>query len=169
MSFRVEAKELFDKMGVGYVLGPYETFPWSAYDSEKGITCSAEVRMGGDSREADAEVQMLYDTPPEGKPPMELVCMMHCAPDSDNLWTVTNLRIHGEPFGEGIYNWQEKACNFLSAVGRALATGEVPDIEELIREEFHGGERFADQQGGGGKAPKINSKALLGMKKGTGF
>jgi hypothetical protein len=42
---RVDLKTLLDKLGVGYVMSPYETCPWSAYDGEKGITCSAEVRI----------------------------------------------------------------------------------------------------------------------------
>jgi hypothetical protein len=169
MSFRVELKTLLEKMGVGYQLGPYETCPWSAYDSGTGTTCSAEVRMGGDGNEIEAEIQMMYDLPPEGKASMEQICTIHCAPAGDNMWTVDQLRIRNEPFGDGVYNWQEKACNFMRAVAQALAMGEVPDIDALIQEEFHGGERFADQQGGGGKSPKINTKALLNMKKGTGF
>jgi hypothetical protein len=169
MSFRVELKDLLEKMGVGYPLGPYETCPWSAYDPASGATCSAEVRMGGDGDEVEAEIQMMYDTPPEGKLPMEQVCTLHCAPAGDNMWEVGQLRIRGEVYGEGIYNWQEKACNFIRAVAQALALGEVPDIDALIEEEFHGGERFADQQGGGGKSPKIKPAALLNIKKGTGF
>jgi hypothetical protein len=169
MTFRVELKELLDKMGVGYVLGPYETCPWSAYDSGKGVTCSAEVRMAGDGAEIDAEIQLMYDTPPAGKPPMEQVCVMSCRPDKENKWTVETLRINGEPFGADIYNWQEKSCNFVHAVARALMLGEVPDMEELIREEFRKGERFADQQGGGGKSPKIKPAALMDIKKGGSF
>ena len=38
-------KEYMEKMGVGYVLQPYETYPWSHYDPDEGITASADVAM----------------------------------------------------------------------------------------------------------------------------
>jgi len=42
---------------------PYETRPWVHYDDERGITCSAEVRMGADGTDFEVEVQFLYDDP----------------------------------------------------------------------------------------------------------
>ena len=163
--------ELMDKLGVGYALGPYETFPWSSYDPAQGLTCSAEVRMSPESNEVEAEAQFLYDTPPEGKNSMEQICHIRAIPgNADGLWSVVSLRLRGEPYGEGIYNWQMKCCDFFAMLTRALAANEMPDIDELIEDAFHGGERFYDQHGGGGgRAPKIRPSKLLGLKKGRGF
>lgn len=167
---QVSLKDLMDKMGVGRELGPYETQPWSCYDGDKGITCSAEVRMGPDGNEIEAEAQMMYDTPPEGKAPMEQVCHIHALPAKDGQWGVTALRIRGEPFGEGIYDWESKCCDFFSALVQNLIMDEIPDIDELIDDAFHNNESFHDQDGGGGgKSPKIRPSQLLDIKKGKGF
>ena len=130
-----------------------------------------EVRMSPESNEVEAEAQFLYDTPPEGKNSMEQICHIRAIPgNADGLWSVVSLRLRGEPYGEGIYNWQMKCCDFFAMLTRALAANEMPDIDELIEDAFHGGERFYDQHGGGGgRAPKIRPSKLLGLKKGRGF
>jgi hypothetical protein len=167
MSF--SKKDLMDKLGVGYELGPYETCPFSALDSEGGRTCSAEARMDPDGVELEAEIQMVYDSPPDGKPPMEQICLIKAKPIAGEEYIVT-LRIKGEPFGDKIYNWQEKSLNFFRAVVQELQAGTIPDIDELIDREFHNRERMGSQrQGGGGKAPKMKGGQLLGMKKGGSF
>jgi hypothetical protein len=58
---RVELQELLEKLGVNYVLSPYETMPWMHYDEIKGITCSAEVRMGPTAEDIEAEIQLFRD------------------------------------------------------------------------------------------------------------
>jgi len=167
---RVTVEELLNKMGVGYVLGPYQTAPWSAYDAENGKTCSAEVRMGSSSDEIEAEAQMMRDNPTETQPPMEQICYIRAAPLAGPQWGITTLRIKGEPFGKGIHNWEEKSCKFFSLLAQSLQMNEIPDIDDLIEEAFHGKERFHDQRGGGGgKSPKIRAGQVLGMKKGSGF
>lgn len=168
---RVTLKDLMDRLAVGYVLGPYETFPWSHYDPEKGQTCSAEVRMGPDSDEVEAEIQLMHDTPPPGKGTMEQVLHIRCAPGgADGMWEVLAMRLKGEPPTEDMYNWQEKSCNFFSAVVQALSAETLPDIDALIEDIFHNYERFHDQYGGGGgKSPKIRPNQLLDIKKGRGF
>ncbi|MBU0800220.1 MAG: hypothetical protein KKA05_04370 [Alphaproteobacteria bacterium] len=168
---RVTLKDLMDKLAVGYVLGPYETFPWSYYDGETGVTCSAEVRMGADSDEVEAEIQVMYDTPPAGKQAMEHICYIRSAPGGqDGMWEILTLRVKGEPLKEDVYNWQEKSCTFFTAVVRALLIETIPDIDELIEDIFHNYERFHDQYGGGGgKSPKIRPSQLMDLKKGRGF
>ncbi len=166
---RLSKKDLMDKLGVGYELGPYETCPWSCYDSESGNTCSAEVRMDPDGTELEAEVQLMYDTPPEGKLPMEQAFWIRSKPvASTGEWEISELKLNGAPPEDEIYNWQEKSCNFFSAVVQELQTDTMPDIEELMDVHFHNRERLGDQrQGGGGKSPKIQANQLL--KKGSGF
>lgn len=68
---RVELKKLLEKLGVNHVLSPYETQPWFHYDAGKGVTCSAEVRMGPGGDDIEAEIQFLYDEgrEPEKPPP----------------------------------------------------------------------------------------------------
>lgn len=169
---RVTLKELMDRLAVGYELGPYETYPWSFYDADKGATCSAEVRMGPDGDEAEAEIQLMHDTPPPGKAPVEHICYIRAVRSSvgDNMWEINTLRLNGEPLKEEIYDWQGKSCKFFAAVVQALLSEQVPDMDELIEEIFHNYERFHDQYGGGGgKSPKIKPSQLMDLKKGRGF
>lgn len=58
---RLPLEELMEKLGVDHVMSPYETRPWMHYDEEKGITCSAEVRMGPAYEDLETEVQFLHD------------------------------------------------------------------------------------------------------------
>jgi hypothetical protein len=166
---KISLDELMNKLEVGYVLGPYDAAPWSFYDTDQGCTCNAEVRMGSDGDEIEAEIQMMYDTPPEGKSPMEQICYIKCKKHSDESWAVTELLINGAPLEEDIYNWEEKSCNFFAAVVQHVKSETLPDIEDLIDEHFHSRERLNDQYGGGGsKSPKVKP-ADVGMKKGGGF
>lgn len=72
---RIEIEKLFEQLGVDRVLYPYETQPWFYYDDKQGITCSAEVRMGPDGEDIEAEVQLVRDDtdvdeePPPPPPP----------------------------------------------------------------------------------------------------
>lgn len=167
---RATVKELMDKLGVGFVPGAYETVPWSHYDGETGQSCSAEVRMGMDSDEVEGEIQMLYDTPPEGKGPMEQICFLKGVRQQSGDWTITDLRIRNAPFGQDIYDWEGKSCDFFQSVVSEIKLGRIPDIDELIEECFHKRERFADQVGGGGgKSPTIRTDQVLGIKNGRGF
>ena len=66
----LELKKFLEKLGVNHVLSPYETQPWFHYDASRGLTCSAEVRMGPSGDDIEAEIQFLYD---EGmEPPPEV-------------------------------------------------------------------------------------------------
>ena len=170
MPMSADIKDLMDKMGVGYVPGAYESVPWSHYDAESGTVCSAEVRMGGGGDEIEAEIQMMYDTPPAGKPPMEQVCTMRCAPNG-GLWTVTSFRIRGATFGADVHNWEEKACLFFRLVAQEIMGGRLPNIDAVLDDAFYSRERYADQgSGGGGQSPKINTNSLLNnLKGGRGF
>lgn len=166
---RLPIKELMDKMGVGYVPGPYESVPWSAYDGEKGTTCSAEVRMGPDSNEIEGEIQFMYETPPPGKGPMEPICYLRAAPQADGNWNINDFKIRGEVYGQDKYNWEEKACTFFQLVVQELLAGNIPNIDDLLEEAFHSRDRFADQYGGGSsKSPKIKPEQMLNIK-GRGF
>ncbi|MCB9990363.1 MAG: hypothetical protein H6867_03155 [Rhodospirillales bacterium] len=168
---RLSKKDLMDKLSVGYELGPYETFPWSHYDGATGQSCSAEVRMDPDGNELEAEVQMMYDTPPEGRLPMEQFFWMKSKlSGTTGEWEIIDYKLKGAKPEEEIYNWQEKSCKFFSAVVEELLGETMPDLEELIDLHFHSRERLADQsQGGGGKSPKINTSQLMDMKKRGGF
>lgn len=168
---RVSKKDLMDRLAVGYELGSYETCPWSCYDGESGRTCSAEVRMDPEGMELEAEIQLMHDTPPEGKPPMEQIFWIKSKPlQSSGEWEIADFKLRGAAPEEEIYNWQEKSCNFFSAFVQELQTDVIPDIDELIDREFHSRERAGDQsEGGGGKSPVIKANQLLDMKKGGGF
>ncbi|AEP08551.1 hypothetical protein [Micavibrio aeruginosavorus] len=163
-------RNMMDRLGVGYELSPYETYPLTVYDPATGATCSAEIRMGMDPNECEAEIQLMVDIPAEGQPPMQQVIWFQCKPVVGADWDVVNARLKGDPIDREIYNWEEKCCNFFGAVARFMKLDQMPDIDALIEEEFHSRERFHDQYGGGGgKSPKIRPGQLLDMKKGRGF
>lgn len=163
---KVSLQDLMDKLGVGYILGPYESCPWGHYDPDSGVNCNAEARMGMDSDEIEAEIQLMYDTPPEGKAPVEQVFYIKAVPVSGSEnWTVKTLLLQGKPLEEDIYNWEEKSCRFFKAVIEELQGGAIPDIEDLIDMIFHTNERFYDQYGGGGgKSPKVKGDLSGGIK-----
>lgn len=163
-------RDLMDKLGAPHEMAPYETCPFNVYDSAKGMTCNAEIRMGADANEVEAEIQIMYDTPPAGGASMQQIIWFIMKPSTGaNDWDTRDARLKGKAIDRNIYNWEEKCCNFFAAVARALKLDQIPDIDALIEEEFHTKERFGGQGGGGGKAPKIKPAQLLGMKKGQGF
>lgn len=192
---RVELQKLLEKLGVGHVLAPYETYPWAYYDSQKGVTCSAEVRMGPGGDDVEAEIQLVYD---EGKePPPEppanaengegqasgtggnagnggqiaggpvQIMRMRALP-ADGLWSPKDLRVKGQIYVNEIHNWEEKGCNFFRACVEALQMSVLPNIEELIERELSDDDGFGGGRRGriGRKAPKIKPAQLLGMKRG---
>ncbi len=166
---RTDLKQLMDALGVGYILTPYATCPWSAYDGEKGITASAEVRMNNDGTEVEAELQFMYDSPKDGKP-MEQMMWVYFKPIVAGQWSPTSLRIKGKDETGSVYDWEKKSCNLFLACVTDLKMDIVPDFDALLDREMGGGERWQDaRQGGGSKAPKIKPQALLGMKNGRGF
>jgi hypothetical protein len=167
---RVDLKELCDKLGVGYVLSPYETCPWSAYDSTTGITASGEVRMNNEGDEIEAELQFMFDDPEEGKPPVEQICYIFCKPVTQGKWSPTTLKVRGNDEEGALYEWETKGCNFFAACAQEIKMGNIPDIDAIYDKEMDGKERFRDgRQGNASKAPKIKPQALLGMKGGRGF
>jgi hypothetical protein len=160
-------RELMSKLGVPHELSLYETCPFNVYDAASGVTCSAEVRMGTDPNELEAEIQLMYDTPPAGGSSMQQVIWFIVKPHQGDDWQTRDARLKNEPIDKNTYNWEEKCCNFFGDVARFLKMEQLPDIEELIEEHFHSRERFNDQRGGGGgKSPKIKPAALMNIKKG---
>ena len=169
---RLPLPELMNKLSVGYVLSPYENCLWSVYDDVQGVTCSAEVRMGEDGDEAVAELQLLYDTPPEGKLPLEQIfyALFRIAPGSSDKWDSKMMKIKGESAKEEVYNWEEKACRIFEACVQELKMGVMPDIDAIIDKIMNESDRFGDKYGdGSSKSPKIKPQQLLGMKGGRGM
>lgn len=159
-----------EKLGVGHVLEPYETHPWVFYDTEKGITCSAEVRMGPGSEDAEAEIQFLRDETDEdedkGSGGREQIMRLRAEPNpADGLWSVKMLFVCGQDYENKTYNWEEKGCEFFQACVQAILMQELPDVEVLINIHIP-----SENAGGGGsgrigrKSPKM-SNANTGMKR----
>lgn len=167
---REPLKILLDKLGVGDILSAYETCPWSVYDEEQELTCSAEVRMNNDGDEIEAEMQLLRENPKEGEGPIEQVFWLLARPATKEQWDVKTVKIHGAIDSENTYGYTEKAVSFFSACVQELKMGKVPDIEAILAREMKSSDRYgAGSQGGGSKAPKIKPQSLLGMKGGRGF
>lgn len=168
---RTTLKELTDKLGVGQELSAYQTFPWSAYDDEKGVSCSAEVRMNSDANELEAEMQIMRDDPQEGELPFEHIYSMMAMPAAAGKWDVKRAIVKGKDNAEDIHGWAEKTVNFFHACVQELKMGKIPDIDEILKRELKDDERFGGKRGGGAsrKSPKIKPQALLGMKNGGGM
>lgn len=165
---RLPLSEFLQKLGVGYVLGSYETCPWSASDNTLGKTCSAEVRMNPDASEIEAELQIFYEIPEAGKPSIEQILWLKAIPHQEK-WDVTDLRIKREDWRGRMYGWEEKCCNFFRACVIELEQGRIPDIEALLEKEMKDNERFGGGRGGGGKSPRIKPAQLLQMKQSNGM
>jgi hypothetical protein len=176
---RVELRKLLEKLGVNRDLSPYETHPWFYYDEAQGITCSAEVRMGPPNEDVEAEIQFLYDTPlvsPSEDASQEStdalsrlqVMRMRAIPSSDSSWSPVDLNVKGESFVNKIFNWEEKGCDFFRNCVQAIQMNEVPNIDQLMKQDLHDDD--GEGKGGRGrigrKSPKINASNVLGMKKG---
>lgn len=149
-------------------LSAYETQPWMHYDDDKGITCSAEVRVGPSMADAEAEVQFLYDDPEEhNKANPDQIMTMHMEPTAENLWTIKELHVRGEKYTNKIGKWEEKGCNFFRNCVQAIQMGELPDIDELVKKELPDDDEDGRNGRGkiGRKSPKANPGALLGIKK----
>jgi len=180
---KIELNKLLEKLGVDRVLSPYETQPWVHYDEEKGITCSAEVRMGPGGEDIEAEIQFLQEEKEEESGEeeeegegsgesttggREQIMLMRAKPVAQELWSPIFLNVKGKSYVNEIHNWEEKGCNFFRACIEAVSMSELPNIDELIEKEL-------DDDGGwgGGKRGKIGRKSptikpgqLLGIKKG---
>ncbi len=180
---RVELKKLMEQLGVGHTLSPYETNPWFLYDEVRGVTCSAEVRMGPTGDDVEAEIQFLYD---DGREPEKEAAatdgkgetgaasggagtaggnggtfaagprqiMYMRAEPADGLWTPKLLRVKGEDFVNKIYDWEGKGCNFFRSCIEAIQMSELPNIDELMEKELDEDDGF-----GGGRRGRIGRKA----------
>lgn len=165
---RARLKDFMDQLGVGMVLEPYGTRPWVVYDSEKLRTCNAEVRMGPDLDEVEAEIQIAYDHSEPGKNSMDQIYWMRARPQIADVWTPVQLRVKGEDPTTRIPDWETKCCRLFRACVQALQGGTIPDFDALIAQEMNDKGGHTSMRGGSSKAPKIKPAALLGMKKGGG-
>lgn len=85
---RIEYSELMEKLGVGHHLSAYETRPWFLHDPEKGVMCSAEVRIGPGISDVEAEIQFLHDddkpVEPEPEPEEKPLPLIRYGPGGDD-------------------------------------------------------------------------------------
>ena len=152
------------KLGVGRELNPYETQPWMHYDEDTSLTCEGEVRCNSDKVEIEAELQFMYDTPPEGKPPVEQICriMVEQQARLNGDYTVTGIWIRGESWINKFHGWEAASCNFFRSCVREIKGGRVPDIDDILSKEMKDSSFFGSNQGdGSNKSPKINTANLM--------
>lgn len=190
---RVELEELMEKLGINHVLSPYETMPWMHYDEAKGMTCSAEVRMGPTGEDIEAEIQLLRDDDAEddeeddsGAGSMEIpdpekstganevepggrkqVMWMRADAAAKNQWGPKQLRVNGKDYVNEFSGWEGKGCDFFRACAESLQMGEIPDFDDLIDENMQDDSMYGGGRRGriGRKSPTIKPGQLLGMKK----
>ena len=168
---RVEYTDLMEKLGTGHVLSPYETRPWFHYESDSGITCSAEVRIGPGTADVEAEIQFLYDETDArydddadfGMP--EQVLFMRFLPSRDDIWSPKFLYVKGESYTNTIHNWGERGSELFLMFISALQMGELPDIDELIEEHLTDKSRG----GRGGKRGRVGKKGFKVEQKPAGM
>ena len=175
---RIEFKKLMEKLGVNRELAPYETHPWMHYDEEKGLTCSAEVRMGPGAADLEAEIQFLTDPDRLSEDDeddesdgsnsgTEQIMFMRAEPVMEGKWSPKDLRVKGEDYVNKFHDWEGKGCDFFRACVESIQMGDVPEIEELIEKKLQDDSGFGGGSSGriGRKSPKVKPGALLGMKK----
>lgn len=170
---RLPLDKVMEKLGVGRMLSPYETQPWLLYDEEQGITCSAEVRMGPEKQDIEAEIQFLYDEKDDedddgeesgGGP--EQIMLMRIKPVTEDKWSTCYLHVKKEDYENKIHEWEEKGCDFFRSCVESIQMGDLPDIDMLVDRELSDS-MFGGSSGKvGRKSPKIKPENLLGMKKG---
>jgi len=166
---KVNYSELMKKLGVGRDLNVYETQPWLTYDSEQNLTCEAEVRCNQDKCEIEAECQFMPDTPMDGKPPVEQICLIRVEKQKkmNGDYTVVSCVIRGEEWKSKFYDWETKSCNFFRAIVTEIRKDKIPDIDAILKKEmkdssFHG----RGEGDGSNKQPKINASQLMYDRKG---
>jgi len=177
---RVELSELLEKLGVSYVLSPYETMPWFHYDEAKGITCSAEVRMGSTQEDVEAEIQLLRDEDAEdedegeddsGIGSMEIedpddpkskganevepggrkqVMWMRADSAVQGQWGPKLLRINDKDYVNAFHDWEGKGCELFKSTIESLQMGSIPDFDDLIDDKMQD-----DSLYGGGRRGRI--------------
>lgn len=187
---RLPLDKFMEKLGLGRVLHPYETQPWFLYDEAQGITCSAEIRMGPRGDDIEAEIQFLYDTPPDdeeeddgsqsgaqgGLPPepdpmpkkyggmmgegRQQVLWMRAEPMIAGEWGPKLLRIKGKDFVNAFHNWDEKGCDFFAACVQSIMMDQLPNLDILLDEHMSD----EDSWGGGrrGRAGRKSPKVKPG-------
>ena len=166
MAYSLE--ELMTKFGVTYNLSPYQTCPWSIYDEDKDITCSAEVRMEPTGKHVEAEIQLLYTDPPEGKSALDQVLLVKCSLRSGK-WQLDDAIIRGDNSFSKTPRWADKICNFFRICVQDIGIGEFPDIEKYMKRELKR-EKEGDRSGGGSsKSPDIQMQNVLATPKGGSF
>jgi len=181
---RVGLEELLEKLGVSYILSPYETMPWVHYDEAKQMTCSAEVRMGQTQEDIEAEIQLLRDDDAEdeeegdgdsGVGSMEIadpdeekskganlvppggrkqVLWMRADAAVQDQWGPKLLRINDKSYVNEFHDWETKGCDFFRATIESLQMGEIPDFDDLIDDKMKD-----DSLYGGGRRGRIGRKS----------
>lgn len=164
---RATLQELCDKLGLDHVPMAYESVPLSLYDETKGMTASAEVRMGDNQAELDAEILAIHDLPPEDGLSVNVIMNMNVRPKQDGRWTPQSFMVKGEDYAAKIGNWEERACEFYNKICLCMKRGEMPDFEEMIGDILDSG-NYDGRRGGGTsrKSPKIKPAQVLGIKQG---
>ena len=156
---RVQYKDLMNKLGVDYEMSPYETKPWFLYDTDKGITCSAEIRIGPGAEDVELEIQFLYDSDDERYQDEKYnlpdqIMLMRFEPSKDQIWAEKNMLIKGESYANKIHNWGERGCEFFCSCIGAIQMGELPDIDAMIESDL------TDSKRGGGRRGRVGKKGL---------
>ena len=157
-----------DKLGVGYPLKPYETYPWSLYESDTGMTANADLAMNSDGDEVEAQIMFLYDEPQEGKPPIELLFSMKIVPHTGDLWKIIKLDIKSENYMNKSYDWENNSCDVFRRCAMDIQRGSMPDFDAILEQEFYKGEKGGQRggKGGGKKSPNIRPEQMPGMNRG---
>lgn len=164
-------KEVMNLLSVPKILGPYETWPWSHYDDTTQTSMSAEVRMGSEENSVEAELQIIRDDPQEGELPFECLLWAIVEERKDNEWCTKAMTLKGEPYGEDVFDWEQRSLKVFSRCAILLNQGIMPDFENIFEEEFKTNDRYGSKGGAGSsKAPIVRPEALLDMRKdGGGF
>jgi hypothetical protein len=163
---KVLLQQLLDHVGIDGPMGPYGSRMWTADDDDKGLTCSAQASMNGDSDELDLVIEVFHSKPKPDTPDHEPILVMHFRQDINKKWSPDVCRVKKDSQVGKLYEWEKKGCDFFLAVITALARNTVPDLDALIERIFKANDTFGSGTAGGGKRnPTIRPEQLLNPNK----
>lgn len=168
---RETLQNMMKNFGVPKLLSAYEAYPWIFYDEDSGRTCSAEIRMGPNLSDMEAEIQLFSDDgDDEGEGESEegalgQIMLMRAVPSSDGMWSPKYLKIKDVDYTNKIYDWEGKGCQFFRSTVEAVLMGSIPNFDDMIDEKMQDSEKGGGATGRIGRKSPNAKNAISGMKR----
>lgn len=146
---------------------PYEEEDEGEEETGRTGSIAAGLALGpGEEIEEEKSAKKAPEFPTLKPGMQQQILYMQILP-STGEWKPEKLRIKGKNYVNEVGDWEGRGCEVFTACVQSIMMDELPDIDKLIKEKM---EEFGGSGGRRGrigrKSPKVNTSALLGMKKG---